>query len=286
MISIKRNIIKFFYFTFSPRPRIFWWSIKNRQGYEKENFGDILTPYLVKRLSKKDPLFFEVKSKFSKYFKHYIMIGSIISYANVKSVVWGAGIIKKNQKIKNATFLAVRGPLTQQRLRDLGYKAPSAMGDPALLMPLVYNPEKKKIYKYGIIPHYIEEDLVLAMFKDHPDIKIISLLTNDIESVIDKIVSCEYIISTSLHGIIIAHCYGIPARWGKLSDRLSGDGTKFLDYFLSVELTSPSIDIANFSKDEFVKIDFHIPTSSIIIERQKDLLSSYPLNLDKAFKLN
>lgn len=285
MSSIKEKFIKVFYFTFSRRPRIFWWSIKNRQGYDKENFGDILTPYLVKHLSNKEPLFFEVKSKFSQYFKHYIMIGSIITYANEKSIVWGAGIISKNQSVSNATFVAVRGPLTQKRLRNLGYEVPDAIGDPALLIPLIYNPKKKKIYKYGIIPHYIEEDLVRDRYKQHNDIKIISLFTDDIELVIDEILSCEYIISTSLHGIIIAHCYGIPARWGKLSDRLAGDGTKFLDYFLSVQLTSPSLNIVDLSEDEFDKINFHIPESRIIKERQKDLLYSYPLHLDPKFNL-
>lgn len=60
-----------------------------------------------------------------------------------------------------------------------------------------------------------------------------------LRSVVDQITSCERIVSTSLHGVIVANAYGIPARWAVVSDAseaISGDGTKFEDYFRSVGL--------------------------------------------------
>jgi hypothetical protein len=52
--------------------------------------------------------------------------------------------------------------------------------------------------------------------------------------VIDAIASCRAILSSSLHGIIAAHAYGVPATWVKPSDRPKGDGFKFLDYWASM----------------------------------------------------
>jgi hypothetical protein len=46
-------------------------------------------------------------------------------------------------------------------------------------------------------------------------------------------------LSSSLHGLIVAHAYGIPAVWCDFADRphaIAGDGTKFHDYFASIGL--------------------------------------------------
>lgn len=53
--------------------------------------------------------------------------------------------------------------------------------------------------------------------------------------VIEDIVSCEYILSTSLHGIIVAHTYGVKALWIKKGN-IQTDGIKFDDYFSSVQI--------------------------------------------------
>ena len=58
--------------------------------------------------------------------------------------------------------------------------------------------------------------------------------TNKIENFINQVLECEKIVSTSLHGIICAHAYNIPACWMKIGNRLIGDDVKFFDYFESV----------------------------------------------------
>ncbi len=61
-------------------------------------------------------------------------------------------------------------------------------------------------------------------------------MTNDIESKTDQILKCERIISSSFHGIIIAHAYRIRAIWQRFSDVPFGDNIKFQDYFESVKI--------------------------------------------------
>src|SRR5690606_2919216 len=63
-------------------------------------------------------------------------------------------------------------------------------------------------------------------------------------AVVDQIRACRVILSSSLHGLVVAHAYGIPAAWVQFSDKLSGDGSKFRDHAASigVELV-PASDI-------------------------------------------
>jgi hypothetical protein len=44
------------------------------------------------------------------------------------------------------------------------------------------------------------------------------------------------ILSSSLHGLIIANAFGRPAGWVRLSEALFGDDVKFQDYYASVGL--------------------------------------------------
>jgi pyruvyltransferase len=73
--------------------------------------------------------------------------------------------------------------------------------------------QEKKKNEIGIIPHYLD----LAYFKVNysKEYKIIDLTTNDVEGIITEICSCKKILSTSLHGIIVAQAYNIPALWIK-----------------------------------------------------------------------
>lgn len=49
--------------------------------------------------------------------------------------------------------------------------------------------------------------------------------------VLDQICSCEYIASSSLHGLIMSEAYDIPNLWIELSGKLMGGHFKFHDFF-------------------------------------------------------
>jgi pyruvyltransferase len=53
--------------------------------------------------------------------------------------------------------------------------------------------------------------------------------------VIDQILQCEKIVSSSLHGLILADAYRVPAYWLQVGERQSGDQFKYEDYFGSVQ---------------------------------------------------
>ena len=214
--------------------RLYWWQEKRENG--KENYGDLMSKYLVEKIANKKVRTVSHPSKRINrlVFKHYISIGSIIASANTNSIVWGSGIIKKKDNIRNAKFLAVRGPKTRARILEKGYKCPEVYGDPALLMPNYYNPETEKKYKIGIIPHYVDYKEVKQAFLKDGSVKVIDLLTYNVEQTTSEILECEQIVSSSLHGVIVAQSYSIPALWLKFSDKLSGDNIKFYDYFESV----------------------------------------------------
>lgn len=120
---------------------------------------------------------------------------------------------------------------------------------------------------------------------------VIDLNTYQIESTIDDICKCDYILSTSLHGIIVAHAYNIPCIWIK-KGYIHTDGIKFNDYFSSVDiplyngfediddiLKSNSTCMEFFNKNK----DFSLPATPLF-PIQKRLLATAPFPLKKEFK--
>ncbi|MFD1079906.1 polysaccharide pyruvyl transferase family protein, partial [Longispora fulva] len=98
------------------------------------------------------------------------------------------------------------------------------------------------------------------------------LLTLDVEATTKEILECEKVLSTSLHGLIVAHAYGIPAVWVKMSDKIFGNDIKYADYLESVGLNNYE---AEFVEDGFSKgkisdlFDKHVP--SVSKEKHKEL---------------
>ena len=258
--------------------KLFWWSEIYLMNKTKENFGDLVGKYLVEKISGKEVVFAHPnKQKWKHYFVPvYATAGSILAHVTKHSIVWGSGIINKDQFVKPAKFLSVRGPQTRKRLLELGYEVPEAYGDPALLLPNFYNPEVVKSYKFGIVPHYVDYQSVLEKFSGRSDVKVIDLMTNSVEDVIDEFLSCHYIYSSSLHGLIVSHAYNIPAVWVRLSNKLFGDNIKFQDYFESVGIPIyEPLNKMEFNTESFNQ-EYSIPNQKSLKKCQKSLIETYP----------
>jgi hypothetical protein len=261
---------------------IYWWETEGLR-----NFGDLVEPYIVRELTKDKIIKVKHPSmrRYKYFLTHYLTAGSIIAEANSSSIVWGSGIMYKNQNVRNAIFLAVRGPRTRKRLLELGYKCPNMFGDPALLLSNFYKPITSKQYKFGVIPHYMDFEFVSKNFENNKEVKIINLIEGSVEDVIDQVNSCENIFSSSLHGIIVSHTYNIPALWVKFGKRLGGDDVKFYDYLESVGIGDFSPDVCSKDISETTleimsrnKHKFSLPAASELEMRKQELLKSCPFN--------
>ena len=233
--------------------KVYWWK-------DEANFGDVASQYLCEKLigdtvvwaSPQTTFFSEFKrvvrsillneGKVFPLFKGYIppwrrclfAIGSILDHANYKTIVWGSGFREFTSKYRHSKILAVRGKLSLDILPSKMDKKNIALGDPALLLPLIYHSQSKKKVKVGIVPHFVDYAFFFDNYADKYNI--IDVRTNDVEGVIDQINESEYILSSSLHGIIIAHAYGIPALWIKKGFIKSSE-FKFYDYFSTVGIS-------------------------------------------------
>ncbi|WP_345742925.1 polysaccharide pyruvyl transferase family protein [Algibacter mikhailovii] len=234
----------------SGKIRLFWWNEIKLQGKHKENYGDLLGKYLVEKISNKKVIWSKPSAfSFNDFFSPiYVTIGSILAHVNKKCVVWGSGIVSKAYPVKNAKFLAVRGPQTRAHLIGCGYEVPELYGDPALLLPRYFNPIVKKKYKLGIVPHYVDFELVNNFYKKDNSVLVIDLMTTNIEETTREFLKCEKIISSSLHGVIVSHAYQIPAVWQKFSNKVFGDDIKYQDYFESVGIRPYESDPIGYDK--------------------------------------
>lgn len=217
----------------------------DRGEVRHENWGDDINYYFLKNIIKKPLLIYnQVSLAFRLNPKHYLVIGSVIDMlCKPNTIVWGSGILHGPQKlkVKPTKVLAVRGPLTRQVLLDNGVDCPSIYGDPALLLPRYYHPSIEKKYKYGIINHdfsiggYDKLTMDGIRLEERADVLMIDLSNyNKWTDVIDKILSCEGVISYSLHGLIVSEAYKVPNAWIEFDEVLYGGHFKFHDFFLSI----------------------------------------------------
>lgn len=210
-------------------------------------------------------------------------IGSILDFANKQTIVWGSGYREYNSIYQKCEVKAVRGELSKDKLPKKYENI--AIGDPALLLPRVYIPKiRQPKTKLKIIPHYADYSFFSSNYSDR--FEILDVRTDNVESFIDAIVTSEYILSTSLHGLIISHAYNIPAIWIKKGYIYSSD-FKFYDYFSSVNIPpyKAFTDIEQILENEETIDDFfngHYDIASVntdIEDLQLKLLKAAPFKL-------
>lgn len=205
---------------------LLWWTID-------DNFGDLLSPWLFRELTGVESTLVAPGDPDP----HYVAVGSILNRVTDQSIAWGTGSFGTEgvrHANSNATYTAVRGPLTRSRILQHGGTCPEVYGDPALLAPLVYQPKIRPEYEYGVIVRWSERDWAEA--EVGPGVLLIDYRTADIEGTIDQMLRCRNIITSSLHGLILADAYSIPNAW-IASDTPKGREYKFHDYFVSVRKT-------------------------------------------------
>ena len=205
---------------------------------EYGNFGDELSKYITQSLINKDKyeLVFNQKNQ-----TNLICIGSYIHKAKNNTFIYGSGVrtnnnIENGHKYNKLNVCAIRGPLSKDFLEKKNVNVPEVYGDPALLLPIFYQPliinELKD--KIGIIPHksnYNSYKINKKILNNKDKYYLINP-RDQWQNVINYIYSCKCIISSSLHGLICSDAYNKPNLWIDEFPLQEGD-FKFKDYFAS-----------------------------------------------------
>lgn len=234
------------------------------------NFGDMISPIVVASILDK----YNVDSNVCiKKTAHLYAIGSIIAQGFSDATIWGSGFLFdpgdsietkiKYKMIRKLDIRAVRGPRTKAVFDRLGVKCPTSYGDPAILMPLLYRPKVEKKRSYRVVLHFRHE----IECDDY-----LSILTNDYKQFIDDLCSSSLVISGSLHGIILAEAYGIPAVF--LQDRPNVYMFKYQDWYESTG--RPDFPIARTIEEALHTCPPQLPD---LREMQNHLLETFPIDL-------
>lgn len=177
------------------------------------NFGDELGAIILRHYG------FDVKRvAFTK--ADVLLTGTMLDSAESKNrsiTVLGSGSGHTHEADHDFNVLAVRGRLTALALNTPN----AALGDLGLLASRIWTKEPAK-YDIGVVRHYVDHE-------DYPFADIVIDATEPAEQVIKKISSCRVIMSSSLHGIIVADSYGIPNMRIARDDVITGDW-KWMDH--------------------------------------------------------
>jgi len=240
------------------------------------NFGDEISRYIVSQVSGQEVVLAQPDEP--KLFA----VGSLLHMKELSSSdhIWGTGMMAYVLRCSHLPHIhAVRGPLTRQFLMGCGQQVPEVYGDPALLLPRYYQPElipelKNKIVvvphwsQWGEMNHLAEE---LEIFYG----AVVINPTDDWQTVVNQIASAKAVVSTSLHGLIIADAYDIPNIWLNSGDLVGHQSTlKFQDYLLSQNRAITSIS----SVEEIESADYYSEGNQIDLDL---LVEAFPSDLSE-----
>lgn len=204
------------------------------------NFGDEMSPHAVALASGRRVRWAPAAEA------DMVAVGSILQYVaprtKRKPLVWGSGL--RNAPRAGAAdaiaaslgpILAVRGPET---IAHLGVTA-CEVGDPAVLAPQLL-PRAPRRQGAVFVPHLstwrtraTRSQLSLARRAGYDVVSPASKWT----TVLRRISRADFVITSSLHGLIVAHSYGVPAQLVMPSTGPGAESKfKYVDYLESVGL--------------------------------------------------
>lgn len=263
--------------------KLYWFRGEGKKDPTRCNFGDYLSPLIVEMVSGKKVIYAPIEKA------DMIAIGTILSRENKakrfflphRLHVWGSGTDNLERRFSSRHhYHAVRGAITLQLIDQPKNPVDIALGDPGLLAARWWDGRIKPVKKYsvGLVPHYVDQsspEMLAAASK--PGFRVIDVFS-PVEEVLRSIQECHFILSSSLHGLIMADAFGIPNRRMRLSDRVLSD-TKFEDYYSAFSLDEPQpiepqamLDLTANSVEQLIG-NYQRPGLTRIIEK---LINKFP----------
>ncbi|HWG42395.1 MAG TPA: Coenzyme F420 hydrogenase/dehydrogenase, beta subunit C-terminal domain [Gemmataceae bacterium] len=193
-----------------------------RDHAEVVNFGDYITEILIHHFGYEFVSFTQAASqvRLERFGPTLLIIGSLLDgfwprRIRGPKIIWGCGSHGDPNFIpllsqERFYFCAVRGPATA---RECGLPASMPLGDPGFTLPLFFPVNKKEEYNKVIyVPHW--ENMATGP-GDAEKVKadlFVSVMTKreDWWDRLTRIVSAKFVLTNSLHTMIVAQAYGVP----------------------------------------------------------------------------
>lgn len=182
------------------------------------NFGDLFSKWLCEKVTGREFEFSEDRD--------LIVSGSILQDAKEHTIVMGAGFGSLFQSTIAKDIRFVRGNMTGTILYKFFDIVPDIFEPVYCLREFFENREPD--IEIGYLPHYIDrpdENNDANNGWQYIDI------CSGIENVINQVLRCKKIITSSLHGMVLADLFERPNALVKISDKIDTDGTKYVDYW-------------------------------------------------------
>lgn len=289
--------------------KLYYWN-------EKKNFGDGLSPLLVQKLLDCSVKYAHVEEADLIAVGSMLLNGNVLrhelryrrnwllslrDYWNKCSllrkrkrqlIVWGAGfLIRPNLKfptfpLQTIMPIALRGKLTHRLLYKFGRryaKFSPAYGDPGLLYSILLDTIPEKKFDIAIVPHYIDGESGRELFDELKgrgnNIVFVDVQAEDPMEPLKLIAESRVVISSSLHGLIVADGMGIPnvrvsfSTFGFLQEDYD---FKYKDYYSAFDMEmqrvfEPSEIVENSDRlIEFVRENYKV--DSKVVEKVKENL--------------
>ena len=214
------------------------------QCLDINNFGDIVGTWIIEKRygvkcvwenSKDEPVLFTG--------------GTQLVNSHLNAIICGCGFNNAEETCEPPYSIEfIRGKLTRKRLLEIGIECPETYHDYTYDLPEYFDADKLKTgqYNIGFIPHYIDKPYFNAVQQN--GFHLIDVCAG-VESVVAEALKCQHIISSSLHGLILAHCFNIPFTWVSTINPIVSPEFKFHDWASAFDITlerKSMIDIFDF----------------------------------------
>lgn len=201
--------------------------ILGRMAWSRGNFGDLLTADVLRWA------YGDVRVLNCQNGPRILTVGSIAQRALSGDVLAGVGFKTGFATLphpEETVLWGLRGPLSLEVAAQSGLSTSTVrfLGDPGLLVSRMWPPQSGEVRSgWVVIAHYRHFAYLKRLCSQHHEVRLVSPDQSPWD-VAREIRTSEGVISSSLHGIIFAHSYGIPAI--ALRSPESRESFKYNDY--------------------------------------------------------
>lgn len=161
------------------------------------------------------------------------LVGSVIAaLVNSPVRVLGGGLINGNARTyaPEVRIDGVRGFLTQSVIERDAKRVPEVIGDPGMLLPRISPlPPRVNRKPLGFIIHDVDREEFARCYPEHLEDIVDNYAARD--DFVAQLARYDAVVSTSLHGCVFAHAYGVPVAPFTLTDKVFGGDFKFRDHY-------------------------------------------------------